>query len=173
MACRVPSLSVAQTPEQLTLRRHFDRILARVAKESRQALPGLLFYPQEVREAVLVISQNPELVVRVFALGERAGQAHSAVIEGYSEEVADAAALLSSHLDVLEILQDNLVATSVVGRVYADNPAFIMRAVNKTAQQAQAEHVESVDAWVQRLQDAPEILQELQNAVISTASWHE
>ncbi len=164
IACRVPALSVAQTPEQLTLRRHFDRILESVAKESRRALPGLLLYPQEVREAVLVISQNPELVVRLFALGERAGQAHSAVIEGYAEDIADAAALLSGHLDVLEILQDNLVATSVVGRVYADNPAFIMRAINKTAQQAQAEHAESVDAWVQRLRDAPETLQELQNA---------
>ncbi|MHC5003626.1 MAG: hypothetical protein ACYTJ0_10925 [Planctomycetota bacterium] len=154
----------AQDTSRDVLRRHFDRNLERVSEESRRALPGLLLYPPEVREAILVVCQYPELVVRLFDVDTDDAAAVAALADPYPDGVAAAAEVLVTHRDVLAVLEENLVATAVVGRVYAEDPAFIARTVNRLAEEARDEHEASVDAWSGLLEGDPDVLDQLEAA---------
>jgi hypothetical protein len=147
----------AQTSEQQMLRRHFDRNLEAVGREARQSLPGLLLYPQDVREAILTISQTPELVV----LAPRLDEAERAE---YPEDVQAAVAVLDDHEEILDVLASNLVATGVVGRLYDENAEFIRRTVNRMAEQAIELQQSDVDDWVERLESDQEAMDELHEA---------
>ncbi|MHC4992289.1 MAG: hypothetical protein ACYTGC_15050, partial [Planctomycetota bacterium] len=153
----------AQDQSRAILKRHFDRNLEKVAEESRRALPGLLRYPQEVRESVLVLCQYPELVIRLDDALDDA-EAVSAAAAGYPEDAAPAAAVLSGYPDILDVLEENLVATSVVGRVYGDDPNFIRDTVNRLAEQSNAEHEAAVDAWATLLKEDADTQKQFQEA---------
>ncbi len=158
----------AQTQEQQMLRRHFDRTLDGIVDQARKSLPGLLLYEADVRSAILEISQHPGLVALVTAAAEE-GQPVLEIAAAYPPAVADAAALLAGHADVLEILDGNLLVTGVLGRVYAGDPKFVARTVDKLAEEARVEQKESVDQWAKGLREDATAMKEMEDAAAEYA----
>ncbi len=152
--------------EQQMLRRHFDRNLERLGQEARRSLPGLMLYPQEIREAVLIAAQDPVLIVRTVSVDEAV---LDDVLAEVPQDVADALVVLADEPQVLDVLVENLVATSVVGRVYADDPRFIMNTVNRLAEQARAEHDASVALWADELKNDPDVMEQFEEAATAYA----
>ncbi len=158
----------AQTQEQQLLRRHFDQTLDSIVDQSRRCLPGLLLYEGDVRSAILEISQHPDLVA-LAAASSRAGGPVAEVAATYPPAVAGAAGLLAAHPEVLEILDGNLLVTGVVGRVYAGDPRFVARTVEKLAEEARAEQKDAVDAWARALQEDARAMKEMEEAAAEYA----
>lgn len=157
-------VNAAETPEQQFLRQRADKQLEAMRESGRNAFRGLLLYPQDVREAIMEISQHPELVVKVLALGDKPGEKLAEVIEPYPKEVQESAKLMSGYPDVLSILQENLVVTGLLGAVYADDKPTIQQMVNRLASKVEQENTQAVDDWAKRLENNPEAIEELNAA---------
>jgi hypothetical protein len=154
--------ALGQANEQ-TMRGLFDRNLQLVEQESREALPGLLLYPADLVEAVLVASQRPDLVVLATTL-EPDDPAVGAALDEAPDDIAAAFETLGDEPKVLAILGANVIPTAVIGRVYADNPRFVGRLVGRMATEAREERQASVEAWAQRLQEDEAMLEDLERA---------
>ena len=114
---------------------------------------------------MLEISQYPELVVKLLFAKERPLTKSvidpDEVLKPYPEQAQQAGKLLLFYPDVLEVMQEHLMATSVLGEVYKNDKQKIKQIVNQIAKEVEVEHNSAVDAWVERLQDNPEATEQL------------
>jgi hypothetical protein len=137
-------------------------------EDGRQAFRGVLFYPADVRKAVLELSQYPELVAKLAFIKNRPLTSSVVkpddVIQDYPDEAKEAAKVLNFYPDVLDIMEQNLVMTGLIGAVYADDKTNILETVNRIAENTSTEHDESVDNWTQILEQEPELIEEMQAA---------
>jgi hypothetical protein len=58
-------------------------------------------------------------------------------------------------------MQEHLVMTSLMGAVYSDDKARIKEIVNEIAETVEQEHEAAIDIWVERLQENPEVVEQL------------
>ncbi|MHC4265022.1 MAG: hypothetical protein ACYSUK_03715 [Planctomycetota bacterium] len=160
------SVSIAQDREYLN--QQVELKFQQMRQDSRQAFSGILFYPADVRKAVLELAQYPELVAKLYFIKNRSLSSTVVktddVLQDYPDEAKEAAKTLNFYPDVLNIMQKNLVMTGLIGAVYSDDKATILDAVNRMAENNNTEHDESVDDWAQILEQEPELIQEMQTA---------
>ncbi|MHC4758842.1 MAG: hypothetical protein ACYTE8_09305, partial [Planctomycetota bacterium] len=169
----ISSLLPAQDREYLN--QLVESKFSQMREDGRQAFGGILFYPSDVREAVLELSQYPELVAKLSfiknrSLSEAVIKADD-VIKDYPEEAKAAAKTLNFYPEILDIMQQNLVMTGLIGAVYSDDKATIKETVNRLAENTNQEYNESVDDWAEILDDEPELIEELQAAQAGYAEW--
>jgi hypothetical protein len=160
------STTIAQDREYLN--QQVELKFQQMRQDSREAFRGILFYPADVRKAVLELAQYPELVAKLAFIKNRSLSAsvvkQDDVIQDYPNEAKEAAKTLSFYPDVMDIMQQNIVMTGLIGAVYADDKTTILDAVNRLAENSSTEHDEAVDEWAQILEDEPEIIAEMQAA---------
>ncbi|MHC4466937.1 MAG: hypothetical protein ACYSYW_10325 [Planctomycetota bacterium] len=159
--------SMAQDREFLN--QQVEMKFEQMREDGRQAFRGVLFYPADVRKAVLELSQYPELVAKLAFIKNRPLTSRSVVkpddiIQDYPDEVKEAAKILNFYPDVLDIMEQNLVMTGLIGAVYTDDKAKILETVNRIAENTSSEHDESVDNWAQILEQEPELIEEMRAA---------
>ncbi len=146
------------------LRARVEQQFRAMSESAHDAFDGLLFYPKDIRDACLELSQYPALVVRLNMAREFGGLAAEKALQGYPPSARAAARVLSSSPRIMGILEDDLVTTGLVGRVYADDPFTVSRIIDGMARDAQTGVNQSVDAWVTILSDDAVALGELRRA---------
>jgi len=62
------------------------RLLTALYEEDREALDALVMYPEDVREAILLVSEKPEVLVRMDGLQNLTASEFRTLLEGYSRE---------------------------------------------------------------------------------------
>ncbi len=154
----------AGAQEDAALRRKIDAQLAELAASSRDAFRGLVFYPKEVRHACLEISRYPSLVVKLNDAIGRGGFEPDKVLIAYPPGVRAAARVLAGWPEVLPVLEEDLLMTGVVGRVYEADPEGVLRLVDVMCAHAERAAARSTDAWVDALVHDALALDELRQA---------
>lgn len=62
------------------------RLLKLLFEEDREAMDALVMYPQEVRDAILLVAEKPEILVRLDGLQGLTSTEFQDLLEGYSRE---------------------------------------------------------------------------------------
>ena len=154
--------TVAQ--EQGDLQSQMEEQLEQMRASGQPAFRGVLLYPQPVRKALLELAQHPELVVKLLFFTETLDKPVIKLYEvlgSYPKEVQDAGRLMVFYPDVLKIMQEYLVLTGLIGKVYQDDKAKVLQQVTLMAEKAKKGYDEAIDTWAERLDDNPEAVEQL------------
>jgi len=154
--------TVAQ--EQGYFQEQMEEQLEQMRESGREAFLGVLQYPQDVWKAMLELAQYPDLVVKLSFFIDRVDKPVAKLYEvlgSYPKEVQEAAKLMVYYPDVLDVMEEHLVVTGLIGAVYENDKGKVLQLVNQMAEQAGQEHERAVDTWVERLENNPESVEQL------------
>jgi uncharacterized protein YidB (DUF937 family) len=150
--------------EQGYLQEQMEKQLEQMRNSGREAFVGVLHYPEDVRKAMLELAQYPDLVVKLSFFTDTADKPVTKLYEvlgSYPKEVQEAAKLMVYYPDVLDVMEEHLVVTGLIGQVYQNDKGKVLQLVNQMAEQAGQEHERAVDTWVERLEKSPESVEQL------------
>lgn len=116
-------------------------------------------YPAETRKAVLELSQYPELVTALATA--KSEPARLAAIAAAPAEARAPAAKVLQYSGLVEILNQDIRLTTLVGRVYRDHKAIIDAIGAELEKQTAAQQSDSADRWAARLAADEAALREL------------
>jgi uncharacterized protein YidB (DUF937 family) len=154
--------AVAQ--EQGYLREQMEEQLEQMRESGREAFLGVLQYPQDVCKSMLELAQYPDLVVKLVFFTDTVDKPVTKLYEvlgSYPKEVQEAAKLMVYYPDVLDVMEEHLVVTGLIGAVYQNDKGKVLQLVSQMAEQAGQEHERAVDTWVERLENNPESVEQL------------
>jgi uncharacterized protein YidB (DUF937 family) len=154
--------TVAQ--ERGYLQEQMEEQLEQMRESGREAFLGVLQYPQDVWKAMLELAQYPDLVVKLSFFADTADKPVTKlyeVLSSYPKEVQEAAKLMVYYPDVLDVMEEHLVVTGLIGAVYENDKGKVLQLVSQMAEQAGQEHERAVDTWVERLENNPESVEQL------------
>lgn len=114
-------------------------------------LVALLRQPKEARDAAMIVAQHPELFVRLRFADSGATPVVASIASEYPEDVRDAAVTLSRHSEALRLMSDSLIGAGLLGRVYAENKATVLVAMDRMSQQVIETAAATSNAWRTRL----------------------
>lgn len=134
----------------------FERI-----DEARESLRGLALYPRDVREAILELSQYPDLVTKLATLKSLDNKSVDPVLATYPAAARAPARVLVQYPEVLQVMAQHPALTAVVGKVYALRKDEFKKLLDAQEQT----NSKSVEAWSQRLEENPEAMEQLIAAV--------
>ncbi len=119
--------------------------------QGRTAALPLRLYPEDVREAMLEVSSDPALVVRLLDADNDRKKLEQ-ILAPYPKSMQTAAQLLAREREVLSILSDNLLLVVLIGSLYDDDPEGMKRLLNERAAKGNAKQDEALAAWQKRLE---------------------
>lgn len=154
--------TVAQ--ERGYLQEQMEEQLEQMRELGREAFLGVLQYPQDVWKAMLELAQYPDLVVKLSFFVDRVDKPVTKLYEvlgSYPKEVQEAAKLMVYYPDVLDVMEEHLVVTGLIGAVYENDKGKVLQLVSQMAEQAGQEHERAVDTWLERLENNPESVEQL------------
>ncbi len=140
-----------------------DSMEARALRERVEATPsfqGLVRYPQKIRYAILELSQDPTLLLRLNYLPEEAVDEREKILGEAPAEIRKAARILLEEPEVLDILTHHLELTTMVGVVYKQNKKLLKTTTDQGHERTLKKDEESVEAWAQQLHENPKAAQE-------------
>lgn len=151
-------------PDKLYINQVVDRKFNDLRDVARSAFNGILLYPPDIRAAVLEIAQDPDLVILLSNKQATNPEEIKKLIEKKTPEMKEAIENLGKYPMIIQILNDNIVATTLLGEVYKDDKVSIGAVVERLSQKVQAENNATVEGWTQELQQNPEAIKQLQEA---------
>jgi hypothetical protein len=110
----------ARSQELFYLKNSLDSQAGAANGSARDLLNELLAQPKEVRDAVLEVSQRPDLLVRLKYLDSSTPDAQAKLLAEYPKETADAARTLVSQPALFKKVSDQIVAAGLLGQMYAN-----------------------------------------------------
>jgi len=118
---------------------------------ARQLLNELLAQPKEVRNAVLEVSQHPDLLVRLKYLDGSSPDAQAKLLAEYPKEAADAARVLVANGPLFKKVADQVVAAGLLGQMYAKERDVVRQMADQIGQKRAEQSAASAGAWDERL----------------------
>ncbi len=157
----------AASEEKDEIEERLQEVLTDLRSDGRTASRPLLLYPEDVRDAVLEISQEPALIVRLRD-SVRAGRGDvDALTADHPISIRRAAQTLVAEPEILEILEENLLLAGLIGSMYEDDPIGLKKIVDERAELAEKREQEAVEAWRKRLEENPEAMKEMEAARVA------
>ena len=131
-------------------------------QEARHVLRALAPFPEEVRNAVPVVAQFPELPGKIYDLARRNDQEYlGKLLASYPKEVQEAARLLCRTPEVLEIMAMHGPLMRIVGDLYKKQGLAPLKEIANEIRTGNDRADASTLAWSRRLQENRLALQEL------------
>lgn len=143
--------SAASGQEAEFFRYQLESQISEVDNSASALMDELLQKPKEARDAAMVVSQYPELIVRLRYADAQSPSSVAAIASEYPADVSQAAVTLSRHADTLQLLSGRLVGAGLLGRVYAQNKGTALVAMDRMSQQAIEMAAATSSAWRSRL----------------------
>ncbi|MCB0533782.1 MAG: hypothetical protein H6574_16310 [Lewinellaceae bacterium] len=115
-------------------------------------------------DALEVVDRHMATLIRIDALNRTARGAFDQLIAGYPAPAQQAFQTLLGLPEVIDILNEDLRFTVLVGDIYQEDPAWVIRktdSLNLVVARAQAQEL---DSWQNTLENDPQARQELQAA---------
>ncbi|HRI58776.1 MAG TPA: hypothetical protein PK228_03610 [Saprospiraceae bacterium] len=135
-------------------------------KESPAAMQDALKrMPENQRDQAFDLAQNnvPTLL-KITELDRTARSAFDDLIAAYPAPAQAAFRHLAEVPEVLEILNEDLRLTILVGDLYREDPAWVIRETDSLNLAVVRAHAEELDAWKKTIENDPEAQKELQAA---------
>lgn len=135
-------------------------------RERPEAVWSLLqVLPEEKRDEAyeVALGQIPTLV-RISELNRTAADAFAALLAPYPASVRQAFQQLADLPEVLEILNEDLRFTILVGDTYRADPAWVLHKMDSLSLAVAREHAEELASWKQTIENDPQAAAELQAA---------
>lgn len=131
-------------------------------RQLRQAVRTIARYPKEVREAIPVVAQHPDLPGRLLdAMNENTPAAMNEALSRYPKDVQEAAKKLTTYREVLEIMMSQKALTELIGQSYATHGPEKFREIVNEFKEEPAQTEAAVSAWSRRLKANGMALQQL------------
>lgn len=152
------------TPEQAYLNQESAAKFDSLRKAARNSFQGILMYPDDIRNSVLEISQYPDLIVLLKNKEQVSQPELDKYVAKLPAETKDAVGKLKAYPDVIDIMDKNIVVTSLLGEMVKEKKDTIASVVKRMSDSVQQGHTKAVDAWTEKMQQDPKAIQELQAA---------
>lgn len=121
--------------------------------------------PEKQRDEAFDLAQNNAgTLQKITELDRTARSAFDDLIDGYPTVAQDAFRQLAEVPEVLEILNQDLRLTVLVGDLYRDDPAWVIRETDSLNLAVARAHAEELEAWKKAIENDPEAQKELQEA---------
>jgi hypothetical protein len=115
-------------------------------------------------EALAVVESEMNSLIEINALNQAAQGAFDELITRYPAPAQAAFRTLLGLPEVLDILNEDLRFTILVGDVYTDDPAWVIQKMDSLSLVVAREHAEELENWKKNLENDPQARQELQAA---------
>lgn len=135
-------------------------------RESPDAVwASLQVLPEDKRQEAygVVLDQMPTLI-KINELNHTAANAFTAMLSPYPAPVRQAFQQLADLPEVLEILNEDLRFTILVGDTYREDPAWVLHKMDSLNLAVAREHAEELSDWKQTLENDPQAAAELEAA---------
>ncbi len=152
------------SPEQFYLNQTSAEKFGELRKEAKGSFQGILLYPDEIRNAVLVISQYPDLVALIKHKKVLNEAEFEKLLKAQPAEAQDAVQKLKAYPEVIGILDENMTVTSLLGEMVKDKGDEVIQVVKRLSDSVQQGHTKVVTAWTDQLKKDPQAIQQLQAA---------
>ena len=152
------------SPEQFYLNQASAEKFGELRKEAKGSFQGILLYPDDIRNAVLVLSQYPDLIALLDNKKVLDEKEFDKLLKEQPAEVRDAIEDLKAYPDVIGIMSDNIVVTALLGEMVRDKKEETFAVIKRLSDSVKAGNTEVVNAWTEKLQQDPKAVQELQAA---------
>jgi len=127
--------------------------------------PPLQVLPENKRaEALGVVERNIGTLAKINDLNNTAQRAYDNLIAGYSAPAQAAFRTLLGLPEVVDILNEDLRFTIMVGDVYREDPAWVIRKMDSLNLAVARAHADEQAEWKQNLANDPQAQQEFQAA---------
>lgn len=128
----------------------------------RKALEAL---PEEKREeAYGVVSRQMPTLGQIYDLNQTTARAFQRLVSGYSAPAKQAFEQLLGLPEVIDLLNEDLRFTILVGETYRDNPAWVIREMDSLNLAVARSNAEELDNWKSTLENDPAAKAELEAA---------
>lgn len=125
---------------------------------------ALVVLPENQRETTLdLLNRHPNLVAKLAELSQTTDQAFEKLIIGYPAPAKQAFRSLSELPEVLDILNEDLRFTVLVGDLYQENPAWVLHQVDSLNLAVARTQAAAFDDWKTTLENDPEAQEELRS----------
>lgn len=152
------------TPEQAYLSQESAAKFESLRAAARSSYQGILLYPDDIRNSVLEVSQYPDLIVLLKNKEYVAQPQLDKYLSKMPRETKDAVNKLKAYPDVIDIMDKNIVVTSLLGEMVKEKKDTMIQVVKRMSDSVQQGHTKAVDAWTEKMQQNPQAVQELQSA---------
>ncbi len=152
------------SPEQFYLNQASAEKFGELRKEAQGSFQGILLYPDDIRNSVLVLSQYPDLIALIDNKKVLNEAEFDKLLKEQPAEVLAAIEDLKAYPEVIDIMDRNIVVTALLGEMVRDKKEETLAVVKRLSDSVKAGNTEVVNAWTQKLQQDPKAVQELQSA---------
>lgn len=115
-------------------------------------------------EAEGVADRQMNTLVKIAELNRTANQAFEDLVAPYPAPAQAAFRKLTSVPEVLDILNEDLRFTVLVGDIYRDDPAWVIRQVDSLSLAVARTHARELEEWKRELESNPQARAELEEA---------
>jgi len=152
------------SPEQFYLNQESAAKFASLRESAKSSFQGILLYPDDIRDAVLELSQYPELITLIKNKKYLNEPEFEKLLKEKPAEIQAAIASLKDYPEIVDILDKNIVVTALLGEMVREKREETMAVVKRLSDSVQQGHVVAVDAWTELMQDNPKAVEDLQAA---------
>lgn len=152
------------SPEQFYLNQASAEKFGELRKEAKGSYQGILLYPDDIRDSVLELSQYPDLVALIKNKKVLNESEFDRFLKTQPAEVQDAIAKLKAYPEVIDIMNTNIMVTSLLGAMVKDKPDETIQVIKRLSDSVKAGHTQVVTAWTDQLQKDPQAIRQLQAA---------
>ncbi len=152
------------SPEQFYLNQASAEKFGELRKEAKGSFQGILLYPDDIRDSVLLLAQYPELVALIKNKKVLNEADFEKLLKEKPAEVQEAVKDLKAYPEVIDIMNKNIVVTALLGEMVQDKKEETLAVVKRLSDSVKQGNTEVVNAWTEKLQQDPKAVQELQTA---------
>ncbi len=121
--------------------------------------------PEAKREdAFGVVNRQMATLTKISDLNQTTRRAFDRLIAGYGATTKEAFEQLLGLPEVIDLLNEDLRFTILVGETYADNPARVIQQTDSLNLVVARAHAQELESWKTRLENDPEAKAELESA---------
>lgn len=127
--------------------------------------------PEGKRDATYgVVTRQMPTLIQIANLNQTTLRAFERLISGYSVPAQQAFRQLLALPEVIDLLNEDLRFTILVGETYRDNPAWVIYKTDSLNLAVARAHAEELDNWRNSIENDPEAKAELQSAASEYAA---
>jgi len=152
------------SPEQFYINQAVSEKFASMRKAAKSSFNGVLLYPEDIRNALLELSQYPDLITLLANKKYLTQEELDKFLKAQPQEAKDAVEKLKDYPEIIDILSQHIAVSTILGEVYKDKKETTSQVISRLSKSVEVEQKESVDAWTQQLQQDPERVKQLQDA---------
>lgn len=157
------------SPDQLYLNQEATKKFGELRASAKSSFQGVLLYPDDIRNAVLEISQYPDLIMMFKNKKYLNEPEFEKLLKEKPDETQKAIEQLKAYPDILDILSKNIVITALLGEMVKEKKEETTQVIKRLSDAVQEGHTKSVEGWTEKLQSDPQAVTELQAASESYA----